>query len=177
MNCSFEYWYSFLNRAYKIREENVFTWLHMMLLIRRELVNYFFISLLKSVSLSLSLLPSFYLFIYLFILLFRATPMAYRSSQARGWIRALATGLCHSHSNAGSKLRLWPTTVAHGNTGSLTHGGRPGIELESSWILVWFITAEPWWECLLFFYWYVEITCHYSWLIWSELLVLLMEKN
>ena len=35
---------------------------------------------------------------------FRATPMAYEGSQARGWIRAAAAGLCHSHSNAGSEL-------------------------------------------------------------------------
>ena len=39
------------------------------------------------------------LFIYLFILLFRAAPAAYRSSQARGQIRAAAADLHHSHSN------------------------------------------------------------------------------
>ena len=32
---------------------------------------------------------------------FRAAPAAYGSSQARGQIRAAATGLCHSHSNVG----------------------------------------------------------------------------
>ena len=42
--------------------------------------------------------------------LFRATPAAYGGSQARGPIRAVATGPSHSHSNAGSKLRLQPTT-------------------------------------------------------------------
>ena len=41
--------------------------------------------------------------------LFRATPSTYGGSQARGWIRAIATGLCHSHSNTGSKLSLQPT--------------------------------------------------------------------
>ena len=35
--------------------------------------------------------------------------MAYGSSQARGPIGAAAAGLCHSHSNAGSELRLQPT--------------------------------------------------------------------
>ena len=35
--------------------------------------------------------------------------MAYVGSQARGKIRAVATGLHHSHSNVGSKPRLWPT--------------------------------------------------------------------
>ena len=37
-------------------------------------------------------------------------------------------------------------TTAHGNAGSLTHWVRTGIELASSWILVWFVTAEPRWE-------------------------------
>ena len=34
-------------------------------------------------------------------------------------------------------------TIAHDNTGSLTHLLRPGIEPVSSWILVRFVTAEP----------------------------------
>ena len=34
---------------------------------------------------------------------------AYGSSQARDQIRAIAAGLCHSHSNARSELRLGPT--------------------------------------------------------------------
>ena len=40
---------------------------------------------------------------------FRATPVAYGSSQARGQIRAIATSLFHSHSNSRSKLHLQPT--------------------------------------------------------------------
>ena len=36
---------------------------------------------------------------WVFFLPFRAALEAYRSSQARGWIRAAATGLHHSHSN------------------------------------------------------------------------------
>ena len=39
--------------------------------------------------------------------LFRATYMANGSSQTRGWIRAVATGLCHSHNNARSEPQLW----------------------------------------------------------------------
>ena len=41
----------------------------------------------------------------------RAAPVAYGSSWARGWIRAVGAGLCHnySHSTVGSKLCLWPT--------------------------------------------------------------------
>ena len=38
-----------------------------------------------------------------------AAPAAYGGSQARGQIRAVATGLRQSHSNAGSELRLRPT--------------------------------------------------------------------
>ena len=44
-----------------------------------------------------------------FFFFFRVTPVAYGSFQARGWIRATAAGLCHSHSNPGSDLWLWPT--------------------------------------------------------------------
>ena len=35
--------------------------------------------------------------------------MAYGGSQARGQIRAVATGLRQSHSNTGAELRLQPT--------------------------------------------------------------------
>ena len=41
--------------------------------------------------------------------LFRAAPMAYEGSQARGQVRAVAAGLHHIHNNGGSKPRLWPT--------------------------------------------------------------------
>ena len=47
--------------------------------------------------------------IFFFFCLFRAAPMAYAGSQARGLIGATAAGLHHSHSNAGSKLCLRPT--------------------------------------------------------------------
>ena len=45
----------------------------------------------------------FILFLFLFLLL-RAASAAYGRSQARGWIRATAASLHHSHSNVGSKL-------------------------------------------------------------------------
>ena len=48
------------------------------------------------------------MFVCLF-LLFRATPVAYGGSQARGPIGAAAAGLHHSRSNAGSELGLRPT--------------------------------------------------------------------
>ena len=44
-----------------------------------------------------------------FFFFFRAAPMTYQSSQARGRIGAVATNLRHSHSNARSELRLQPT--------------------------------------------------------------------
>ena len=47
----------------------------------------------------------FFLFYFIF-LLFRASPEEYGGSQARGQIRAIAAGLRHNHSNAGSKPRL-----------------------------------------------------------------------
>ena len=46
---------------------------------------------------------------FFFLGLFRSSPAAYGGSQARGPIRAVATGLCQSHSNTGPKPPLWPT--------------------------------------------------------------------
>ena len=40
---------------------------------------------------------------------YKAAPTAYGSSQARRQIRAVATGLHHSHSNAGFEPHLLPT--------------------------------------------------------------------
>ena len=45
----------------------------------------------------------------LFFGLFMAAPMAFGDSQTMGRIGAVAAGLCHSHSNAGSEPRLQPT--------------------------------------------------------------------
>ena len=51
-------------------------------------------------------------FIYLFVFFchFRATPMAYGGSQARGPIRAVATSLHHSHSHAPPEPCLQPAS-------------------------------------------------------------------
>ena len=72
--------------------------------------------------------------------LFRATSAACGGSQARGWIRAVATGL--RHSNMGSKLCLWPIPI------SLTHWERAETEPMSLWMLVsfancWDTTGSP----------------------------------
>ena len=52
---------------------------------------------------------SFFFFFSLVFSLFRAVPVVYEDSQARGLIRAVAAGLCHSHSNARSEPNLLPT--------------------------------------------------------------------
>ena len=53
------------------------------------------------------------LFLFFFLIfnfcLFRATPSAYGSSQARGWMGAIAAGLHRSHSNTGAEPHLQPT--------------------------------------------------------------------
>ena len=51
----------------------------------------------------------FVLFCFVGFCLFRAAPTAYGSSQPRGPIGAIVTGLHHSHSNAGSQPCLRPT--------------------------------------------------------------------
>ena len=52
---------------------------------------------------------SAYVFCFVLVLHFRATSVAYGSSQARGGIGATTAGLHHSHSNAGSESHLRPT--------------------------------------------------------------------
>ena len=64
--------------------------------------------------------------VYLFIVFhFRAAPVAYGGSQARGPIRAVVAGLRHSHSNVRSELCLQLVsatyTTAHCNAGPPTH--------------------------------------------------------
>ena len=102
------------------------TWMHTIIKLTKEWI----------------LLCVYYLNSFLLLLSFcllRAAPTAYGGSQARGSIGAVATGQRHSHSNSGSKPRLPPTP---GNTGSLIHWARLGMEPESSWILDGSVTAE-----------------------------------
>ena len=87
-----------------------------------------------------------------FLCLFRAMPVAYGVSQARGPIGAAAAGLHYSSQPQPQPQprRIRDTsatyTTAHGNAKSLTHRGRLGMEPVSSWIIVRFISAEPQWE-------------------------------
>ena len=58
---------------------------------------------------------------FFFFCYFRAVPVAYRGSQARGQIGAVAAGLPHSHSNAGPQPRLRAAPQLMANAASLTH--------------------------------------------------------
>ena len=75
----------------------------------------------------------FNLFIYLFI--FRAVPVAFGSSQARGRIGGMPQPQPQQH-------RIWAAsvdyTIAQDNAGSLTHWSGSEIEPRSSWIVVRF---------------------------------------
>ena len=77
---------------------------------------------------------------------FRGTLKAHRGSQARGLIRAVAAGLHHRE----MRVESVTYTTDHSNAGSLTHWARPGIEPETSWFLVGFVTTEPQGELLKF---------------------------
>ena len=93
---------------------------------------------------------SLFFFFFLFFGLFRAIPMAYEGSQARGLIGATVAGLhqsptatqvpsciCNLHHSSRQHWILNPLSWA-----------RPGIEPASSWILVRLISSEPRWELL-----------------------------
>ena len=86
-----------------------------------------------------------------FFLLFRATPAAYESYQARGWI-----GTETQPQQYQIQAASMSDNTGHGSTVSLTQWVRPDIELASSWIIVGFVT---YWamrtstaNILLFFY-------------------------
>ena len=93
-----------------------------------------------------------------FFSLFNAPPLAYGGSQARGWIRAELPA-CTTAIAMQDPNRVCNLTTAHGNTGSLTPWARPGIELESLWILVRFVTllshkGDSYYDFFLSFYFF-----------------------
>jgi len=98
---------------------------------------------------SIGLLFSLFFFFLSFVL-FRATPVAYGGSQARGLIRAVAAGLHKRHSNI-IRAPSATYTTAHSNAGSLTHWARQGIEPSTLWFLVRFVSAVPRWKLLTVF--------------------------
>ena len=73
-----------------------------------------------------------------FFFFFRAVPVAYGSSQVRGWIRATP-----QPQQCQIPVVTATYTTAHSNAGSLTHWVRPGIKLMSLGMLVEFVTTEP----------------------------------
>ena len=86
--------------------------------------------------------PDFiFIFIFLFFLAFRATLMAYGSSQARGGIGATSCWPTPQPQQHRIQAESPTYTTAHGNTESLTHRVRPGIEPASSWMLVRFVNC------------------------------------
>ena len=63
------------------------------------------------------------------LLRFRATPSAYGSSQARGWIGATAASVHHSHSSSGSEPHLRPTPQLTATPGSCPTERGQGLNL------------------------------------------------
>ena len=88
----------------------------------------------------------------LFFLLFRAAPMAYGSSQAKGSNRSCSCRPTPGTQQRGIRAASATYTTVHGNAGSLTHWARPGIEPSTSWFLVRFDVSAPRRElqCLVF---------------------------
>ena len=90
---------------------------------------------------------SFFLFFIFIFLLFRATPVAYGGSQARGPIRATTANIWPTPQP--QQHQIWTASanqaasVAHGNARSLAHWARPGIEPATSWFLAGFIFTAP----------------------------------
>lgn len=87
-------------------------------------------------------LPHSHLGIFFFFWLFRAALVTYASSQTRGQMGSVAAGLQHSHSHAGSEPCLRPTPCSR-QCQIPDQGARLGIEPESSWTLVGFVSTAP----------------------------------
>ena len=61
-------------------------------------------------------------------------------------------------------------TTAHSNTRCLTHWARPGMEPETSWLLVGFVSTAPQWEHCLYhvFHDYVRIYLCWYFCFWIQ---------
>ena len=85
-----------------------------------------------------------YLFIFVFLPFLGPNPAAYGGSQASGPIGGVAASLHHSHSNAGSEPRLWPTPQL--TVGSLTTEQGQGWNPQHHGSQSDLLTTEPRWE-------------------------------
>ena len=74
----------------------------------KHLESLFQSTLIRSLKIN-AIFNALFILFFLFIYFFRARPVVYGGSQARGLIRAKSAGLCHSHSNARPEPNLWPT--------------------------------------------------------------------
>ena len=122
------------------------------------------------------------LFLPSFLCLFRASPTAHGSSQARDWIRAVPAGLHHSHSNVGSE----PSYVYdpyhsswQGPSLNPLSGARDGapILLDTSWVCYrWAMTGTP--QVFLnnsrhkLLQWFSALISH--WITWRTFMKILM---
>ena len=89
---------------------------------------------------------------FFFFFRFSVAPAAYGNSQTTSQIRATVAGLCHSHSNGRSELRLEATIQLTATPDPLTHWTGPEIEPTSSWILIRFVSTESQGELLESFF-------------------------
>ena len=87
----------------------------------------------------------FILFFCLFVFS-RATPVAYRGSQARGLIGAVATGLCQSHNNTGSEPCPQPTPQPTATPDPQPTQQDQGLKLKPHGSRSDSLTTEPRWE-------------------------------
>ena len=91
-------------------------------------------------------------FVLFCFLLFRATPAAYGSSQARGCIGAAAAGPRHSHSNVGSKPRLQPIPQLMATLDPQPTERGQGLNLHPhGYSDLFLVSTEPRWELPLLF--------------------------
>ena len=75
--------------------------------------------------------------------------MAYGDFQARGLIRAIATGVRHSHSNSGSEPSLRPTPELTATPDPQPTERGQGSNPATSWFLVGFVSDAPRQELLI----------------------------
>ena len=83
--------------------------------------------------------PCFSFFFFVFFSFSRAALKAHGGSQVRGLDRSCSRWPTPQSQQRQIQASSSTYTTAHGNTGSLTHWVRPGIEPATSWFLVRFI--------------------------------------